>query len=248
MVSGATLIEKLLSYAADNLYLAPADEYFKRVVLCKLMNVDPRSVTEKRHAGVGLSAVKAELDAYATENKLNADGDLSLLIFGCLTPLNSSIEKSFKLFREKFSASKAREYYFGLMKNCGYVSERDFSPVLGRHGKINLCTANGFVVKESAYRPDERYVRLNLVRDYLFGYDKYYDFAEQGNLIIADGVKFSSEEDGLDDIFEFIDYMPDYCVYAGRSEVGANAERLTTFKERPSALDAEVRFSFRHEA
>ena len=61
MASGSVLIEKLLSYASENLYLSEQDVGFKRLVLCRLLNTDPSLVTEKFHQGCKLPDLKKDV-------------------------------------------------------------------------------------------------------------------------------------------------------------------------------------------
>ena len=111
MKNGQQLIEKLLSYAVEKLYLQEVDVDYKRHLLCRLLKIDPSEVTDKTFEGVELSSLISQLKNYVVENSLSDDADdFCGVIFGALMPLPSAIEKSFKLFREQMSAVRAQEW------------------------------------------------------------------------------------------------------------------------------------------
>ena len=247
MVNGSILTDKLLSYATDNLYLAVSDADFKRLILCQLLKVDRSSTGKKRYSDVKLSDLKKDVCDYIEENKLSEDvGYYSGLIFGTIIPLSSAIEKSFKLFREKMSAANAQQFFYGMMKAGGYITERAFSTLPTNSCRLSLCTADAISTDEKA-GADERYITLNLIRDYFFGYEKVYDLAEQGKLFITNDGKYDHDEDALDDMFEFIEYMPEYYVSASRYGVGERPDKIITFKEKLPALLSVAVYSFKNE-
>lgn len=70
---GKDIIEKLLSYATDKLYLAETDREYKKIVLCNLLHVDPIEKSDKTFSDCSLSTLKKEVSDYVVAEKLSSN-------------------------------------------------------------------------------------------------------------------------------------------------------------------------------
>ncbi len=130
MVDGKILIEKLLRYAKNFMYLDPLDEiYFRNLLLREFKLSEP---TE--NAG-DLSYIDAmtrpddivkEIETYAVENGLIEDfkaGLYSTYIMGMLTPNPSKVNADFLKIKEEKGAQAACDYLFDLSIKNNYVQK-----------------------------------------------------------------------------------------------------------------------------
>lgn len=130
MVDGKILIEKLLIYAEEFLYLNKRDEiYFRNLLLREFRLDEPAS-----DAG-DLSFVKGydvpdelvkEIADYARENGLTeegAEGRYCTYIMGLLSPLPSKVNERFREIKQSEGIEKACEYFYGLSVKNDYVQK-----------------------------------------------------------------------------------------------------------------------------
>jgi|GEM_PF-3042246 len=231
MINGKNLIEKLLSYAADSLYLADGDVLFKRTVLCNVLKIKPyeRDVLPATH-GDYKSLVK-ELGDYLTENSFDNVCEVQRLVFGLLMPAPSEIEKTFKILREKMSFIKARDYFYSLMKNVGFADCYTFLTPCETDFPFSIFYKSQSDNDRAGLRPDDRRIKLNFAKDYFFGYEADPDFIEQAYLTPCDEVNVEFNDKTLDDMFSFVEYMPDYYIAFSPDDT-MRCEKLVVFNEQ----------------
>ena len=208
------LIEKLISYAKDKLYLSDADVNYKTRVLSALLKTESFDITRLPACTESLSELKKQLENYVCVSGISNDAEgFCALIFGILAPLPSETEKTFKLLREQFSSKKASEYYFGLMKDCGYIPEYSFEKLSDRKSLPQLTIKKGGA-SCGDHLTDARAITLDFEDGCLFTYDRAADFCEQGEFAVSGGKPFYPDEMSLGNMFEFVEYMPAYFVTA----------------------------------
>lgn len=139
MIDGKILVEKLIVYAKNFLYLKDLDEVFTRNLLLgefKLISaaVDPRI----NHDEIAKMAIPDELFnevmQYATENKLCEEGYEEIFatyIFGILTPKPSEINHTMGYLREAMGAKVSCEYLYNLSIKNNYIRKSAIDKNIG---------------------------------------------------------------------------------------------------------------------
>lgn len=130
MVDGKILVEKLLRYAKDFLYLKERDVIYMRNILLREFNLD-----EPAEVAGDLSYIDSldvpdelvgEIERYAKENSLCAEGEENLYstyIMGILSPLPSEVNRKFIEIKNNSGIEKACEYFFNLSIKNNYVQK-----------------------------------------------------------------------------------------------------------------------------
>lgn len=150
MTDGKLLIEKLLSYAKDNLELSEYDVAVKRNLLLNLFKIKTTDLPQVEETP-SLSVLEVELENYVTENELSVLGEEAAFIrfvFGMLLPLPSHINKKFRTLREKFGARAACDYLYGLSVNAGAFTGVEYSQKVE---KLFSVEGGDFFVKKDNY-------------------------------------------------------------------------------------------------
>ncbi len=130
MINGKLLVEKLLRYAKDFLYLNERDVIYTRNVLLREFRLDePEEMTGDLSYIDNLDVpddIVKEVEDYATENKLCEEGLANLYstyIFGILSPLPSEVNRKFMEIKNTQGIEKACEYFFNLSIKNNYVQK-----------------------------------------------------------------------------------------------------------------------------
>ncbi len=139
MVDGKLLVEKLIAYAKDFLYLNELDEIYVRntlLVQFKLtapMNKIPNLeyVKEMTVPDVLFSEIKE----YAIENNIAEDDLQATLfasyVFGSLTQKPSEINQTFKYLKERMGAQSACDYLYKICVMNNYIQKTAISKNIG---------------------------------------------------------------------------------------------------------------------
>ena len=130
MIDGKLLTEKLLAYAKAHLHLEERDEIYFRNLLLREFKLD-----EPTEDAGDLSYIKdltvpdqivLELESYALENSLVEKGLENLYstyIFGLLSPLPSTVNKTFMDIKENKGIKEACKYFYDLSIKNNYVQK-----------------------------------------------------------------------------------------------------------------------------
>ncbi len=129
MINGKLLVEKLVVYAKNFLYLSEFDEVYTRNLLLGEFNliaaeVNP-VVNEEKIAKMQIpDEFFNEVMQYARENALCEEGYEEIFatyIFGLLTPKPSEINRMMTYLREKMGAKAACEYLYNISIKNNYI-------------------------------------------------------------------------------------------------------------------------------
>ena len=212
-MKGEELIEKLLGYATEKLYLAQSDVEYKRLVLRRLLGVKSQGETVSVSV-CDYSAVSSDLRQYLTEHGYETVDEYVRFIFGLLEPLPSTVDKTFKLTKENLSLSKACDYFKSLLSYGGYLSDVKIEALSQKCDVVGLYSRSGEVENGAVGydSPDNRCISFGADDEYLFTLDNSCDFKDQGALVRADGKSFLLDEKAIDATFSFIDYYTDFFV------------------------------------
>lgn len=139
MVNGKLLVEKLVAYAKEFLYLDDLDVIYTRNTLLEEFHIDSAYVGEPDLSYVKEMSVPDvffnEIKDYAVENGLATDDTQATLfaayIFGLITPRPSAINQSFNYMREKLGAQEACNYLYKISVMNDYVQKTAISRNLG---------------------------------------------------------------------------------------------------------------------
>ena len=139
MVDGKILVEKLVEYAKDFLYLSEYDETYIRNVLLGEFGLTAAAVdyTVDKNA-IAAMAVPDELFndvmTYAEENSLCEKGYEEIFatyIFGLISPMPSEVNRQMRTLREKISAKAACEYLYELGIKNNYIRKTAIDKNIG---------------------------------------------------------------------------------------------------------------------
>ncbi len=129
MINGKLLVEKLVVYAKNFLYLHELDEVYTRNLLLGefgLISADPNpQINEEKIAKMEVpDELFEEVMQYATENKLCEEGYEEIFatyIFGIITPKPSEINNTMAYLREKMGPKAACEYLYNISIKNNYI-------------------------------------------------------------------------------------------------------------------------------
>lgn len=139
MVDGKILVEKLVEYAKDFLYLSEYDDTYIRNILLGEFGLTAAAVdyTVDKNA-IAAMAVPDELFndvmAYAEENSLCEKGYEEIFatyIFGLISPMPSEVNRQMRTLREKISAKAACEYLYELGIKNNYIRKTAIDKNIG---------------------------------------------------------------------------------------------------------------------
>lgn len=139
MINGKLLVEKLIAYARNFLYLNEVDEVYTRNLLLGQFNL----TSPWQEGGVDYDeianmqvpdALFEEVMAYALENGLCEEGYEEIYatyIFGILTPKPSEINGTISSLREGMGAKHACEYFYNLCIKNNYIRKSAIDKNIG---------------------------------------------------------------------------------------------------------------------
>lgn len=139
MINGKLLIEKLITYAKDFLYLQDVDEvYTRNLLLGQFGFTSPEQNPQVDEARIAEMEVPDELFeevmTFARENSLCEEGYEEIYatyIFGILTPRPSEINNRFSSLRESFGAKHACKYFYELCIKNNYIRKSAIDKNIG---------------------------------------------------------------------------------------------------------------------
>lgn len=129
MINGKILLEKLIAYAKEFLYLDELDVCYEKNLLCHELKLSSPSeevidVSEVKSYSVPDVLIK-ELSDYAMENAISdneIDAELfANYIFGLLSPKPSQVNETFLSLKEKFNSQTACDYLYALSVKNYYI-------------------------------------------------------------------------------------------------------------------------------
>lgn len=130
MIDGKILVEKLLCYAQEHLYLNARDVIYTRNILLREFKLgEPCENTPDLSFISSLDVpdiLVEELEQFAIENSLTDELHKNLYstyIFGILSPLPSKVNQTFLELKEKEGIEKACEYFYSLSVKNNYVQK-----------------------------------------------------------------------------------------------------------------------------
>ena len=130
MIDGKILVEKLLCYAQEHLYLNARDVIYTRNILLREFKLsEPCESAPNLEFIASLDVpdiLVEELEQFAIENNLTDELHKNLYstyIFGILSPLPSKVNQSFLELKEKEGIEKACEYFYSLSVKNNYVQK-----------------------------------------------------------------------------------------------------------------------------
>lgn len=130
MIDGKLLVEKLIRYAKDFLYLDELDVIYKRNELLRVFGLDSAYEGDEDLSYIDSLTVPdvlvEETETYGEENGLLKDGLKNLFstyVFGILTPLPSKVNETFFKLRDEEGAQKACDYLYDLSIKNNYVQK-----------------------------------------------------------------------------------------------------------------------------
>lgn len=129
MIDGKKLVEELIVYAKDFLYLSEFDEVYTRNILLGEFKLDSaavqRDVNEREIAAMTVpDELFNKVMAYAAENHICEEGYEEIFatyIFGIITPKPSEVNVRMRTLREKMGAKQACEYLYNLSIKNNYI-------------------------------------------------------------------------------------------------------------------------------
>ena len=139
MIDGKILVEKLVEYAKDFLYLSEYDDTYIRNILLGEFGLTAAAVdyTVDKNA-IAAMAVPDELFndvmTYAQENSLCENGYEEIFatyIFGLISPMPSEVNRQMRTLREKISAKAACEYLYELGIKNNYIRKTAIDKNIG---------------------------------------------------------------------------------------------------------------------
>ena len=139
MINGKLLVEKLVIYAKNFLYLSELDEVYTRNILLGEFGlisaeVNPK-VDEEKIAKMQIpDELFDEVMQFATENSLCEEGYEEIFatyIFGILTPKPSEINNTMTYLREKMGAKAACEYLYNISIKNNYIRKSAIDKNIG---------------------------------------------------------------------------------------------------------------------
>ena len=139
MINGKILVEKLIVYAKNFLYLAEIDEVYARNLVLgefKLTSteVDPKIDVDKIAKMTVPDELFDEVMQYAKENALCEEGHEEIFatyIFGILTPKPSEINNTMRSLRESMGAKVACEYLYNISIKNNYIRKSAIDKNIG---------------------------------------------------------------------------------------------------------------------
>ena len=218
VMDGNKLIDNLLSYAVNHLYLNEYDLRYKKSVLCTVLKVKENlniNLTED----IELSVLVEQLKEFLSENKvLEADINIAIdYIFGLIMPLPSLVDRSFKNIREKFGAQKAFMYLYNLAKDADFSSCLDNNYIeleTKKPSRIRLKLYSQTFYKEVIKnRLNECKITLDFVgNSYILSVARNALYPYQGVLSKTDNKPVKINENTLESMLAFIEYSPEFFI------------------------------------
>lgn len=222
MTDGNKLVENLITYAKENLYLNINDEDFLRLRLYKFFLLKTSDIKKYKGSGELLPTEKLSAvlrDFLVTNFSLTGGADEAVSeVFALLTPMPSQIDRNFKYLREKMGAKAAIDYFYGISSANTFVTEENYSGEIAnekffshiyfsdkkRGGLDHLDT-------DIRFQDNARVVNFeNSGRNYSFGYLKYGDAFEHAALALPYEKSQVIDREMLDDVTSFVEYLPEY--------------------------------------
>ncbi|MBQ7408810.1 MAG: UDP-glucose--hexose-1-phosphate uridylyltransferase [Clostridia bacterium] len=139
MINGKLLVEKLIVYAQNFLYLSEYDVVYTRNLLLGQFNLISAEINpEVDYAKIASMTIPDELFnevmQYASENKLCEEGYeevYATYIFGLISPKPSEVNMMMRSLREKMGAKYACEYLYNLSIKNNYIRKSAIDKNIG---------------------------------------------------------------------------------------------------------------------
>lgn len=222
MTDGNKLVENLISYAKEYLYLNANDEAYLRLRLYKFFLLKTEDV--KKYVGSGeilpTEKLSAVLEDYIVNN-FSVQGDVKEVlseVFAQLTPMPSQIDRTFKNLRERLGSKKAIDYFYGISCANAFVSKEVYEKTISSEqcvSKIYVSDKKRGGLKhldtDIALQDNARVITFeNNSRTYYFGFLKYGDEERHGALALPDGRSVVIDKAVIEDVTSFIEYLPEF--------------------------------------
>ena len=238
MTDGNKLVENLITYAKENLYLNSNDEDFIRLRLYKFLLLKPSDIKKYKGSGELLSTEKlsAVLEDYLVTNYSVGDDIKEVLseVFAVLTPMPSQIDRNFKYLREKMGPKAAVDYFYGISTANVFVCKENYSEgITDERFRSRIYFSDkkrgGLVHLDTDIRLQDNARVINYevgARSYDFGYLKYNDFSRHAAFALPYEKTAVVDKDMIDDVTSFVEYIPEFAAIS--SVAGKDADNIAT--------------------